>query len=92
MVHEEYDPMNPVDDSMGNSRPPVRRPPFSLQDSVSAFKRDGDIVTDKTVKLTEDLPHSKRFAKKDKKSDIQQMNKALAARRESLTQKQNNVM
>ncbi|XP_071822989.1 uncharacterized protein C7orf57-like isoform X2 [Apostichopus japonicus] len=92
MVHEGYDSSNPNEDSMGDRRPPVRRPPYSLQDGISAFKRDGDSVTNKTVNLPEDVPHSKRFAKKNKKSEVDQMNKALAARRDSLTQKQKSIM
>lgn len=92
MVHEEYTPEKPQEDELSGTRQPPRRPPYSLQDSISAFQRDGESVTDKTVKLDEDVPYSKRFAKKDKKRDVEQMNKALAARRDSLGQNQKNAI
>lgn len=92
MVHEEYTPEKPQEDELSGKRQPPRRPPYSLQDNISAFQRDGDSVTDKTVKLDEDVPYSKRFAKKDKKRDVEQMNKALAARRDSSGQNQKNTI
>jgi hypothetical protein len=66
MVHEEYNPATHVDEQEGK-RPPPRRPPFSLQDKMSVFQREGDSVTDKMhVKLPEIKPVGRKASKKDK--------------------------
>lgn len=66
MVHEEYNPETYVDEQEGK-RPPPRRPPFSLQDKMTVFQREGDSVTDKMhVKLPEIKPTGRRPPKKDK--------------------------
>ncbi|XP_071792244.1 uncharacterized protein C7orf57-like [Asterias amurensis] len=66
MVHEEYKPDSHVDDQEG-VRPPPRRPPFSLQDKLSVFQREGDSVSDKMhVRLPEITPTGKKIAKKSK--------------------------
>ncbi|XP_022110891.1 uncharacterized protein C7orf57-like [Acanthaster planci] len=66
MVHEEYNPETHVDEQEGK-RPPPRRPPYSLQDKLSVFEREGGCVTDKMhVKLPEIKATGKKVTKKDK--------------------------
>ena len=64
MVHEEYNPDTQVDEQEGK-RPPPRRPPYSLQDKLSVFQREGDSAADKMhVKLPE--IKDKKVTRKDK--------------------------
>ncbi|XP_033126374.1 uncharacterized protein C7orf57 homolog [Anneissia japonica] len=51
MVYEEFNPARQPDNMHFPDKP--RKPPYSLCDNLSAFKRDGDAVTDKTIKLPE---------------------------------------
>lgn len=72
MVHEEHQPeINPETTEYRASSGPTRRPPFSLQDKLTAFQRDGDRVCDKTVKLPEEQPFQRKPAAGSKKKEQQ---------------------
>ncbi len=87
MVHEEHNPEGYVDEQAA-TRPPPRRPPYSLQDKLTAFQRDGDSVTDKNFKLPEEKPFQKKHVTTKKDKQLKAATKQQATRRRSSQESQ----
>ncbi|XP_072033015.1 uncharacterized protein C7orf57-like [Amphiura filiformis] len=85
MVHEEHNPEGYVDEH-ADTRQPLRRPPYSLQDKLTAFQRDGDSVTDKRVKLPEEQPFQRKPVGTKKEKQLKAAAKQQANQRKASSQ------